>query len=127
MKHSIASAVILISLLLCGCNQSRRQLPSGYSLERFDEGGTSYYVVAPGKVLEGGGAFDGTVHQIGWNNDWILAYVNRIYGGDTNGWYVLNLKTSQITGPFQDAELKTNLAFSSIKTVQPVAVFSGNQ
>jgi hypothetical protein len=96
-------------------------------LDRFDKGGTSYYVAAPGKPVNGGGVFDGTVQEIGWNDNWILARVTRLYHGDTNGWYVLNLKTSQITGPFQDAELKTNLAFSSIKTVQPATVFSGNQ
>ena len=126
MKRSVASAA-LISLLLCGCNQSHRQLSGGYSLDRFDEGGTSYYVTASGKPINGGGVFDGTVQEIGWNEDWILARVTRLYHGDANGWYVLNLKTSQVTGPLQDAELKTNLTFSGIKIMPSAAAFSGNQ
>jgi hypothetical protein len=96
-------------------------------LERFDEGGTytSYYVGAPGKSVNGGGVFDGTVQEIGWNEDWILVRVRRVYRGDPDGWYVLNVKTGQIAGPLQSSELKTNSAFSKIKTVQPSAVFSG--
>jgi len=124
-RRLIAAAAI--SFLLCGCNPSHRQLSGGYYLERFDEGGTSYYVGAPGKALDGGGVFDGTVQEIGWNKDWILARVRRIYRGDPDGWYLLNVKTGQIAGPLQSSELKTNSALSSIKTVQPATVFSGNQ
>jgi hypothetical protein len=124
MRHCLATAVI--TFLLCSCNQSHRQLAGGYYLERFDEGGTSYYVGAPGKSVSGGGVFDGTVQEIGWTEDWILARVRRVYRGDPDGWYVLNVKTGQIAGPLQSSELKTNSAFSKIKTVQPSAVFSGS-
>lgn len=123
MKLSIPVAVI--TLLLCGCNPSHQQLSGGYYLDRFDEGGTSYYVGAPGKAIDGGGVFDGTVQEIGWNDDWILARVRRIYRGDPDGWYALNVKTGQVDGPLQSSELKTNPAFSNIKAVQPTALFSG--
>src|SRR5258705_226805 len=88
MKHSIATAVLALglvvagSLLFCGCQPSTVKLTQGYRLERFDENG-KYYVIAPGD-LSGGGVFDGTVEQIGWNHDWILARVIRLYHGDTN-------------------------------------------
>jgi len=123
MRGSIP--VTVISLLLSGCNPSHRQLSGHYYLDRFDEGGTSYYVGAPGKALDGGGVFDGTVQEVGWNKDWILARVKRIYRGDPDGWYLLNVKTGQITGPLQTSELKTNPALSNIKTLQPAAVFAG--
>jgi hypothetical protein len=100
---------------------------NGYSLERFDEGGTSYYLEAPGYESSGGGVLDGTVEEIGWNQDWILARVNRIYRGDTNGWFALNIKTRQISGPFGDSDLKTNSALSEIKCRVAADVFSGKQ
>jgi hypothetical protein len=119
--------IVLSSLLLTGCNQSTRKLVGGYSLERFDEGGTSYYLEAPGYELDGGGVLDGTIQEIGWNQDWILARVNRLYGGDTNGWYALNLKTKQISGPLREFDLKTNSALSGIKCRVAVDVFTGKR
>jgi hypothetical protein len=126
LKHSIAIVVFVLSMLP-GCrNLSHGQLPGGYYLERFDEGGVSYYLGAKGKPVSGGGVFDGTLQEIGWNEDWILARVTRCYRGDPDGWYALNVKTGQITGPLQDAELKKNPAFSHISTVPPAAVFLNN-
>lgn len=125
MRCSIPVAVI--TLLLCGCNPSHGQLSGGYYMERFDEGRTSYYVGAPGKEVNGGGVFDGTVQEIGWNKDWILARVRRIYRGDPDGWYLLNVKTGQITGPLQSSELKTNPALLNIRTIEPAAVFAASK
>jgi len=123
MKHSIATAVIALglvvagSLLFCGCEPSTVKLTQGYRLERFDENGM-YYVIAP-EDLPGGGVFDGTVDQIGWNQNWILARVTRLYHGDTNGWYALNLKTKRVTGPVQESELSANKEWSQIKCCAP--------
>lgn len=108
----IILSVVVSSLLLTGCNQSSRKLVDGYSLERFDEGGTSYYLVAPGYELGGGGILDGTIEEIGWDQNWIVARVNRLYQGDTNGWYALNIKTKQISGPLEESQLKTNSTLS---------------
>jgi hypothetical protein len=122
----LASLLAALAIgIFSGCGQSHRQLSGGYYLERFDEGGTSYYVGAPGKDVNGGGVFDGTVQEIGWNDDLILARVRRIYRGDPDGWYALNVKTGQVAGPLQSSELKTSPAFSNIKTVQTTALFSG--
>lgn len=117
--------IAAISSVLFGCSQSHRQLPGGYYLERFTEGGPSlYYVGAPGQVVDGGGVFDGTVQELGWSNDWILARVKRLYHGDINGWYAVNVRTGKIVGPLQASELKTNPAFSNIATVPAAVAFS---
>jgi hypothetical protein len=121
------AGLILTSLLLYGCNQNHKQLSGGYYLERFDEGGTSYYVGKSGTTVEGGGVFDGTVEEIGWNENWILARVTRLSSGDTNGWYALNLKTGKINGPLQDIEIKMHPIFSQMKTVPAAVMFSNNQ
>ena len=96
------------------------KLTQGYRLERFDENG-KYYVVTP-EDPPGGGVFDGTVEQIGWNRDWILARVTRLFHGDTNGWYALNVKTKQVIGPIQESGLSTNAEWSNIKYCAPELV-----
>ena len=126
MKLLIATAAIVRvlvvagSILLCGCGPSATKLAQGYKLERFDENG-KYYVTAP-EDLSGGGVFDGTVERIGWNQNWILARVTRLYHGDTNGWYALNLKTKQVIGPVQESELSSNVEWSRIKCYAPEVV-----
>jgi hypothetical protein len=127
IKPLVVVAVALISCLLYGCDRPLRQLSGGYYLERFDEGGASFFVETPGKSTNGGGVFDGSVREIGWNDDLILARVNRVYNGDPDGWYVLYIKTGRISGPLQLSELKANSAFSSIKTMEPKEVFSRHQ
>ena len=90
-------------------------------MERFQENG-KYYVVTP-EDLSGGGVFDGTVELIGWNHDWILARVTRLYHGDTNGWYALDVKTKQVIGPVQESELRKNAAWSKIDCHESGQVF----
>jgi len=128
MKHLIVSAAsiscfLITSLLLCSCSREPpKRLVDRYRLECFSENG-KYYVVEAGKPLTGGGVFDGTVEEIGWNAEWILARVNRIYRGDTNGWYALDVKTRQITGPFHESDLKRRPALSTIRCRSSSEIF----
>jgi hypothetical protein len=112
MRNLTASVVrslfVILTLFACGC----------YKLERFQENG-KYYVEHPPDEPTGGGVFDGTIEEIGWNETWILARVTRLYRGDTNGWYALNIKTKQIAGPFQ---VISNTPFAGISCVAPEEV-----
>ena len=123
MNRFAAIILLFASFLFFGCNQSTRKIVGEYSLERFQENGM-YYVINR-EDLPGGGVFDGTIQEIGWNNSWILARVTKIYHGDTNGWYALNLATKQIIGPIQESEIKTNSALLTIECHDSAAVFSG--
>lgn len=93
-------------------------------MERFNENG-KHYLISPENDLSGGGVFDGTVEEIGWNQDWILARVTRLAQSDTNGWYALDLKTKHVVGPIQESEVKTNAAWSKIDCRESEQVFSG--
>lgn len=120
--------VVLVGLLLYGWNQDLRPLPGGYSLERNNDAPpTIYYVKEPGPDKGGGGVFDGAIEEIGWNDDWIVARVKRIYWGDPNGWYVLKVKTREMTGPFEETQLKLDPALSSIEPMRPEGIFSGKK
>jgi hypothetical protein len=129
-KLLTANVAILISLLLFGCdalsNGPTKTLVGGYVLLCFDENG-KYYLFAPGELNnnDNQGVFEGTIEKIGWNQDWILAKVTKIYLGDKNGWYAVNLTTKQIVGPLQESELKTSSIFSKIKCYECADVMSG--
>jgi hypothetical protein len=116
--------IILICLLFLGCSNQTKKTTGGYALERYHQNGM-YYLIDPRDDPPGGGVFDGTVHKIGWNQDWILAWIRRLYHGDTNGWYALNLKTKQVIGPIQELDLKTNSAWRNIECRDSDEVFSG--
>jgi hypothetical protein len=121
IKLLIASVAACVCF--CGCNPSAKHLVGDYKLERFDENG-KYYVV-DSEDLPGGGVFDGTVEQLGWDQNWILARVTRLYHGDTNGWFVLDVKTRQIIGPVQESDWRTNADWSKIDCRDPEQVFFG--
>jgi hypothetical protein len=119
MKYFLATAVIVLALVVagsvfCGCRRSATKVAQGYTLERFNENG-KYYLIASEDPLSGGGVFDGTIEQIGWNHDWILAQVTRLASTDTNGWYALDLKTKRVIGPIQESELRTNPTLSKVE------------
>ncbi len=112
-------------LCLIGCrNRSSKLLPGGYVLDRFSENGMCYLMSSYGDS-SGGGILDGTVDEIGWNSDWILAHVVKLYHGDTNGWYALNVKTGKITGPIEDTQLRTNSELSVLTRRKCADVISG--
>ena len=113
--------IVAASILLCGCDPATRGLAHGYRLEISQESG-DYYVTSPDD-LYGIGIFEGTVQQIGWNENWILARVMKCSHGDTNGWYALDLRTRQVLGPIPETELGTNVWWSQIKCCAPGEVF----
>ena len=131
----IVVAAILISVLLLaaatglglwcfGYSVLYRDLPRGYYLDQDINGPLVYYVGAPGKTVEGGGVFDGTVREIGWNDDWIVAKVIRTASCDPNGWYTLNTRTGVVSGPATAATVQADLARWHIRLRKPLAIFA---
>ena len=119
----LAGLAILVALLVCGFNPNQRLLVGGYYLDPSEDVPHVYYVGAPGMAINGGGVFDGTIQRIGWNASWILAKVIRLYQGDTNGWYALNLKTGKVTGPLAGNQLRRDLRDWRIKPASPASLF----
>lgn len=114
--------LLVISALISGCGQEKKTIASGYELERFESG--KYYLRTRGDTSLGG-TFDGTIEQIGWNKSFILARVNRLYQGDSNGWYLLDLRTRVVRGPISESELTTNAAISTIRAHECESLLEG--
>lgn len=109
------------ALLLAGCNLDLfcdcKALPGGYSLERWEDGVT-FYLDAPGERKDGGGAIDGTVLEMGWNDTLIAAKRHAMFRGDGDGWMVIDIASGSIRGPITDAEF-ADIARRAKLTVLP--------
>ena len=119
----ILRSLLFIGLtFLCGCMDQNplglntKELAGQYSLHQF-EGGL-YYVTKPGDD-GGGGILEGTVLEIGWNNDIILAKRRANFRGDPDGWMVINIAKREVSGPISEEERRSNPQYSKIETVSP--------
>ena len=111
----------LAIFILMGCDQdpfglSYKKLAGQYSLHQFESG--DYYVVAPG-AMSGGGVLEGTVQEIGWNKDLILARRKANFGGDKSGWMVIDVAAKTVSGPISDEIRFQDLRYSTIVTTTP--------
>lgn len=96
----IISLALLFSVL--GCSSQRVPVVGSYYLEKFSENGR-FYMRQPGD-RSNGGVFDGYLLYIGANEDVVIAYVKRLYRGDPDGWYTLDVKTGKVSRPLSESE-----------------------
>ncbi len=106
----IACAILLF--ILSGCDQDpfhqrERAILAGYELEQWEDSKT-FYLVREGVKDNGGGVLDGAVVRIGWNGHYILAERKANFGGDKDGWMIIDTSANKTSGPFTDAELKAH-------------------
>ena len=117
MKHW---PVILVAVLCVAVgalwiwNPNSQRLPGGYVLELFESG--KYYLRHRGGTIDGGGTFDGTVEEIGWTEDQVLARINRLYDGDPDGWYALSIRTGNVRGPLSPDDIAAD---ASLRVIRP--------
>ena len=116
---------IFIPVFICDCSlcynadiHEKRRITGRYFLYRCTEGGPKHYYLHKGIWdMSPGGVFEGTIQEIGWNKDWIVAKVERICGIDPNGWYVLDVKRGSVMAPITYENLAKNTNWDSIKCV----------
>lgn len=83
---------------------SKKQIVGSCYLHQW-EGGTPYYVVEGGwGVPDGGGVLEGTVTELCWNEDYIFANRKSTFGGDVNGWMIIDVDRHEVKGPFTNEE-----------------------
>ena len=105
---------LLLLICVLGCNQSQRKVAGPYSLEQFE---SKFYVEKAGAAETGGGCIEGTVEQIGWTNGFIFARRAALYGGDTNGWMVIDVNKQSMIGPVSGTEFRAK--YPGVQTLSP--------
>jgi len=83
---------------------SCRDIVEDYCLQQWEDGSTYYLDDDRALSKDGGGAFDGTVSQIGWNDRFIVAQRSATSGGYL-GWMVVDLRIRAVSGPYQWSQL----------------------
>lgn len=100
----------VVGLLVAACDQdplglSYRQIAGDFYLHRWEDGKT-YYIEEKGrKNQNGGGVIGGIAVQLGWNNGYIFAKRLSTFGGDPDGWMVLDVSKKTLEGPLSDEAL----------------------
>ncbi|MEZ5324733.1 MAG: hypothetical protein R3F19_06690 [Verrucomicrobiales bacterium] len=91
-----------------------------YYLEKFPENG-KFYMRRAGEGDVPGGVFDGIVLEVGWSDTVVLAKIKRLYGGDEDGVYRLDLSSGQVIGPLPDETLQfekySSISMEEVSTV----------
>ena len=121
---SILRVIPFLSLLiLCSCQDwdlfggsLDRTISGAYGLHYFETG--EYYINGPGGSSSGG-VLRGTVVELGWGKDTILAKRKANFGGDPDGWMVIDVPSQKIKGPVSENERSTDPLLSKIKTYPP--------
>jgi hypothetical protein len=109
--YGVIFITFVLALLVVACDQdplgrSRKKVAGIYSLQRWEDSKT-YYLAAKGDKKSGGGALDGIVMQIGWNEHCIVAKRHSMFRGDPDGWMIVNIHQQSIEGPFSDEVIRT--------------------
>lgn len=121
MKYSSVLILAINSLLVLSCTDfdpfgmDRRTINSSYQLYLFDEP-QRYYVIRHGQRLPDN-VFGGSVLKIGWSSDYILAFVDKAYEGDVDGWYSLTFASGEIKGPISESTITNSPELSVIRVM----------
>jgi hypothetical protein len=122
-----AALALAISVLVASCVDqdpfgfANKTIVGKFYLNLFDE--TQRYTIFKKGDNSRAGIFDGTVLALGWDTNIILAEVDRVYDGDTDGWYRLDVKTGNITGPLSPTEISSNATLASLRIMTPKQAF----
>ena len=96
---------VLYLLLLHGCSDPYYKLHHGYALQMVRESGNVYLYKKNDESEQAGGILDGVVLQIGWNDSYIVAFVDRLWNGDVDGFYVIDVAKESTSGPYTEKEI----------------------
>ena len=92
--------VLSVVFLLVGCQG--KSIGDNYYIRCLEEGEPYLYYIEKKGDRTPGGVFDGIVKEIVWNDDELVAKVQRLASSDKSGWFKLNIKTGEIKGPVEN-------------------------
>jgi hypothetical protein len=89
-------------------------------LERAEDG--TYQIVTPDHE-DGGGVLEGTVEELAWSSELILARRHSTFRGDPDGWMVIDVATGAVRGPLSKEELQADPKLSKMTPESPANVW----
>ena len=119
---------LLFLLLLSSCvdrdpfGLANKNILGDYYLNKWEDGKT-FYLHDSKKAYEefhDHGPIGGTVIEIGWNKNSIIAKRKAHFGGKIDGWMVIDTNNKKISGPFIWADIIKNDAFENIEVMSSI-------
>jgi hypothetical protein len=117
------SLLFLSAIFFLSCDQDpfhlrERPVLAGYELQQWEDDKT-YYLIKSGENDNGGGVIDGTITRIGWNGRYIVAERKATFGGDKDGWMIIDTSTGGTSGPLSNAEFRARPEVRNIAILTP--------
>ena len=111
--------------IISGCHfdpfgLNSKTIVGSYSLEKWEDGVT-YYLNGPGNN-EGWGVLEGTVKEIGWDEQYILVFQNDNCCG--SGWRIVNSKTKTISPLIKANDVKRHSEINGLATFSASVAWS---
>jgi hypothetical protein len=104
--HHVMLAATLLGCAACDQDpfgRSERRVAGDYQLKQWEDFRT-YYLVGGPQPDSGGGAINGTVLRLAWNDSLVLVQRRATFGGDT-AWVVVDARRQTVSGPLTRAEV----------------------
>ena len=114
--------ILITLLLLSGCFPfagGNKDLPGPYELE-ISEDGKIFWLHGPGERDNGGGILNGDVRQLGWSENYIVAYRHSTFRADPDGWMVVDVRKQTIAGPLSEVRAREIVGTPEV-TVRPAS------
>ena len=99
-----------------------RKGAGSYCLMQWEDGQTYYLMDGRGDDRPGG-AIDGVVRAIAWGPDLILVDRKPLFGGDPDGWLVIDVRKHTVQGPVTHAEATATIARRSLRSATAPAAW----
>ena len=120
--------LFILTGVLTSCDQDllgldHRRVVGEYMLHRWEDGKT-FYLEEQGKQQDGGGAIGGVVARIGWNDRYIIVMRNSTFGGDDDGWMIVDAQKHIIQGPFSDMAMREKPESKGVELLAPEEAWS---
>jgi hypothetical protein len=100
-----------------------RKVAGSYCLERWEDGQT-YYLLDGRRDDRPGGAIEGVVRAVAWGPDLILVDRKPLFGGDPEGWIVIDARKHTVRGPITDAEATATIEHRSLRSATAAAAWN---
>lgn len=110
-QSGLVALLLSVTLVFTGCMDADpfglayRRIAGEYEL--YESESHDYYLERDGHAVDGVGYIEGTVQELGWNEEYIFAKRFSCFRGDPDGWMIINLWTNEMQGPLADEEFRS--------------------
>ena len=121
-RAALVGAAVICLAVAVGCDVDpsqlfgRRVVAGDYYLTNVE----TWYLLEDRKAdrQTGCGVIEGHIKQLGWNDNWIIAWRKSCIG-ESDGWMIVDVQKKEVAGPVSDDELARRIELRKLERVDP--------